>query len=91
MPVNYFGRTIALFTVPSADQHPPEALVNWLNDLDQDWEGNDTGILFFQNEGGMPCDAYHIHAPGAQVMAVREDSTAKWRFIAVAPPPLNSV
>lgn len=90
--MNLFGRTLALFTVPNYDQEPPDALVNWLNDLEQEWEGNDTGLIFFQDDGGRPNEECpQIHAPGSQVMAVREDSTAKWRFILVAPPPPTGV
>lgn len=94
MPTPFYSPTRAVFKVteedlrPNGEPHPNDAahdeLVDWLSQLDQLWEGDSSGLVFYQDAEGNPTERPYIHFPGQWVEATREDTTAPWRFIPLA-------
>lgn len=47
------------YQVPARGEEPSEEMKEWLHEMDQDWDGDDEGVVIYPPGGGEPTLASH--------------------------------
>jgi hypothetical protein len=63
--------TIRCFQVPTHDQMPSEEMIEWLHEMTQEWDGDESGIVIFPPVGSNgEVGEEKIAGPGDYIVSV---------------------